>query len=111
VDKHCQHFVDMCKLFGYIACVIKSFQSKELSTLWTNGKSRIDSRMHKRILIRLDTLDSVTTIEGINIQGYNFHPLRGFKPTRYSVHVNGPWCITFEFLDGHVHQVDFEQYH
>ncbi len=25
------------------------------------------------------------------------HPLRGFRPTRYSVHVNGPWCITFEF--------------
>jgi proteic killer suppression protein len=27
------------------------------------------------------------------------------------VHVNGPWCVTFEFQDGHAYQVDFEQYH
>jgi proteic killer suppression protein len=35
--------------------------------------------------------------EEMNVPGFNFHPLRGFKPTRYSVHVNGPWCIAFEF--------------
>ena len=34
--------------------------------------------------------------------------LRGFKPPRYSVHVNGPWCVTFEFEGG---APDFEQYH
>ena len=39
------------------------------------------------------------------------HALRGFKPTRYSVHVNGPWCITFEFQDGDAYHVDLEQYH
>jgi toxin HigB-1 len=27
------------------------------------------------------------------------------------VHVNGPWCITFEFEDGDAIRVDFEQYH
>jgi plasmid maintenance system killer protein len=30
---------------------------------------------------------------------------------RYTVHVNGPWCITFEFDDGDALRVDFEQYH
>jgi proteic killer suppression protein len=25
--------------------------------------------------------------------------------------VNGPWCITFEFADGHAYEVDLEQYH
>jgi toxin HigB-1 len=25
--------------------------------------------------------------------------------------VNGPWCITFEFLDGDAVRVDLEQYH
>jgi proteic killer suppression protein len=39
------------------------------------------------------------------------HSLHGFNPTRYSVHVNGPWCITFEFDDGEACRVDFEQYH
>lgn len=33
------------------------------------------------------------------------------EPTRYSVHVNEPWCITFEFEDGDACRVDFEQYH
>ena len=37
--------------------------------------------------------------------------LRGFNPTRYTVHVNGPWCITFEFRDGDAYAIDFEQYH
>lgn len=37
--------------------------------------------------------------------------LKGFHPTRYSIHVNGPWCITFEFARGDVVRVDFEQYH
>ena len=46
----------------------------------------------------------------MNLPGYNFHPLRG-KPVRYSVHVSGPWCITFEFEGGNATRVDFEQYH
>ena len=35
----------------------------------------------------------------------------GHKPPRYSIHVNGPWCLTFEFEEGDAHRVDFEQYH
>ena len=26
-------------------------------------------------------------------------------------HVNGPWCITFEFNDGDAFRVDLDQYH
>jgi proteic killer suppression protein len=49
--------------------------------------------------------------EEMNVPGFDFHPLRGFKPMRYSVHVNGPLCITFEFEDGDACRVDFEQNH
>jgi toxin HigB-1 len=91
--------------------VIKTFKSKELSALFAGGRSKIDARLHRRIITRLDTLDRASSIENLMIEGYNFHPLRGFKPTRYTIHVNGPWCITFEFLEGHVFQVDLEQYH
>jgi plasmid maintenance system killer protein len=28
-----------------------------------------------------------------------------------SIHVNGPWCITFEWQDGKALRVDLEQYH
>ncbi len=91
--------------------MIKSFRSKELANLFATGKSKVDVRLQKRILLRLDTLDMATSIEGLAIQGYDFHALKGFKPTRYTVHINGPWCITFEFSEGHAFQVDLEQYH
>src|SRR5262249_26762840 len=56
--------------------------------------------MQARILRQLDRLDVIVRPEEMNVPGFDFHPLRGFKPTRYSVHVNGPWCVTFEFEDG-----------
>ena len=92
--------------------MIKTIMSKPLADLWSTGKTaKIDQKMHKRILVRLDRLDVAAAPEEMNIPGFNFHPLKGFRPTRYSVHVNGPWCITFEFEGGHATRVDFEQYH
>ncbi|PHR93483.1 MAG: plasmid maintenance system killer [Blastopirellula sp.] len=91
--------------------MIKSFDNKQLQSLWESGKSRIDARMHKRILRRLDRLDAATTPEDMNLPGFNFHALTGFNPTRYTAHVNGPWCITFRFENGDAIVVDYEQYH
>jgi proteic killer suppression protein len=88
--------------------VIRTFKSNALSELW--GKSsKIDAKMHKRIFARLDRLEAAPRPEEMNVPGFDFHSLRGFDPTRYSVHVNGPWCLTFE--DGDACRVDFEQYH
>src|SRR5436853_449333 len=33
----------------------------------------------------------------MNVPGLDFEALRGLKPTRCTVHVIGPWCVTFEF--------------
>jgi len=66
--------------------------------------------MHKRILIRLDRLNAVTAPEQMNLPGFDFHALKGLVPTRYTVHVNGPWCITFEMDSEDALRVDFEQY-
>ncbi len=68
-------------------------------------------RLLRRFDLGLDRLDVIVRPEEMNVPGFNFHSLRGFKPTRYSVHVNGPWCITFEFEEGDACRVDFEQYH
>ena len=92
--------------------MIKTFRNKALGDLWSTGRSsKIDSRMHKRIRMRLENLDVSVSPDSMNVPGFDFHALRGFVPTRYSVHVNGPWCITFEFEDGDAFRVDFEQYH
>lgn len=92
--------------------MIKSFRSKALATLFATGKSsKIDAKMHKRTLVRLDRLEIAERPEDMNLPGFNFHVLNGFNPTRYTVHVNGPWCITFEFDGTDAARVDFEQYH
>jgi proteic killer suppression protein len=92
--------------------MIKSFRNKALAQLWKEGAARkIDARMHNRILRRLDALDQAGRPEDMDIPGFDFHALRGHRPTKYTVHVNGPWCITFEFREGDAHRVDFEQYH
>jgi toxin HigB-1 len=92
--------------------VVRNFKSKALADLWEKGRTaKIDSGMHARVLRRLDRLDASTRPEEMNLPGFDFHPLKGFTPTRYTVHVNGPWCITFEFEAGDAFRVDFEQYH
>ena len=66
--------------------------------------------LQERCLRRLDALQQAVVPRDMDIPGFYFHALRG-KPTRYSVHVNDPWCITFEFEEGHAWRVDLEQYH
>jgi proteic killer suppression protein len=55
--------------------------------------------------------DLAVGAEEMNVPDFDFHSLQGFNPKRYSVRVNGPWCITFEFEDGEACRVEFEQYH
>lgn len=92
--------------------MLGSFRHKGLSQLWETGKTaKIDVRLQGRILERLDALDAAMQPEDMNIPGYDFHALRGFTATRYTVHVIGPWCVTFEFLGPDAMKVDLEQYH
>ena len=92
--------------------MIGTFRNKALAELWSRGTTgKVDAKMHKRIRRRLDALNGAVTPEGMTVPGFDFRVLKGHKPTRYTIHVNGPWCITFEFQEGHAGQVDFEQYH
>ena len=92
--------------------MIVSFRSKGLNELWAKSSTaKIDAKLHKRILARLDALDAAQRVDDMNIPGFDFHTLRGYAPTRYTVYVNGPWCITFEFQGQDATNVDLEQYH
>ena len=76
----------------------------------TGRSGRVAVDLHRRALVRLTAIDSAARLEALNQPGFDFHPLRG-RPRRYSIHVNGPWCITFEWRDGRALRVDLEQYH
>jgi len=91
--------------------MIRNFRHKGLKELFETGASRkVRSDLQARALRRLDALNDAEELSELSIPGFDFHPLRG-KPQRYSLHVNGPWCITFEWVEGHAVRVTLEQYH
>lgn len=91
--------------------MIRSWKSKGLKELFETGRSaKVRPDLHARIIRRLDAIRNAKTLRNLNMPGFDFHPLRG-KPQRYSIHVNGPWCITFEWEEDGPARVDLEQYH
>ncbi|MDA9982446.1 type II toxin-antitoxin system RelE/ParE family toxin [Gammaproteobacteria bacterium] len=91
--------------------MIRSFKHRGLKELFETGRSRrVRTDLQRRIIRRLDTLDSAGELAALNIPGFDFHRLHG-KPTRYSIHINGPFCLTFEWEDGDAMRVNLEQYH
>jgi len=59
------------------------------------------SSLQSRAVMILDILDQAENLLDLNLPGLDFHSLKGFRPKRYTVHVN----------DGEVHRVNLEQYH
>jgi len=95
----------------YTLLVIKSFRHRGLKELFEKGQSRrIAPDLQTRVIRRLDVMKAAKRPDDMNIPGFDFHALRG-KPQRYTVHVNGPWCVTFGWEDDGATDVDLEQYH
>ncbi len=93
--------------------MLQSFRKdqKALKELFETGHSaRVNPDLHQRCIRRLDALAAARKLPDLNLPGFNLHQLRGL-PRRYSIHVNGPWCITFEWSEPYAHRVALEQYH
>jgi toxin HigB-1 len=91
--------------------MIASYRHKGLKELAENGTSKkVRPDLHKRARIRLFALMAATDMKQLSQPGFDFHKLEG-KPLRYSIHVNGPWCITFRWDGGNATEVDLVNYH
>ena len=91
--------------------MIRWFGSRALAALWRNDDAaRIRPDLVKRIKVRLARLDVAAKPEDMNAPGFRVHRLPG-KPTRYTVHIDGPWCLTFEWEGEEAVRVDLVQYH
>jgi toxin HigB-1 len=91
--------------------MIKSFKHRGLAELFELGQSRrMRPDIQSRCLRRLEALDQAESLTELQVPGFNFHGLRG-APKRFSIHVNGPWCIIFEWEEGEALRVDLVQYH
>ena len=91
--------------------MIRSFRHKGLKELFEIGESRrLAPALQRRVAVRLSALAQAERPQDVNLPGFDFHGLHG-NPKRYSIHVNGPVCITFAFDGTDVIDVDLEQYH
>jgi len=92
--------------------VIKSFRHKGLRRFFEDGtKSGIQPKHADRLRLQLAALDTAQTIDDMDIPGYRLHPLKGRMKGRWSISVSGNWRLTFEFEDGNVNILDYEDYH
>ena len=92
--------------------MIRSFRHKGLRKFFESGNSAgIQPHHGKRLRMLLTALDTAFTIDDMNIPGIRLHPLKGSEKGRWSVWVNGNWRLTFEFVNGDVYILDYEDYH
>ena len=91
--------------------MLRSFRHKGLRDLYGNGASAgVRPDLQQRVLRLLHVLHQAQSLKDLNIPSFGLHPLQG-TPKRYALSVNGPWRITFEWIEGDAWRVDLEQYH
>jgi toxin HigB-1 len=84
---------------------------KALEAFWQHRDgSGLNPAFWKLIRIRLQALDAAQH-PGSLPRPWRPHRYPGTKPPRWSIDVNGPWRITFEWEGGHATQIDLEQPH
>lgn len=92
--------------------MIKSFRHKGLKRFYETGAKRgIQPQHAERLRMQLAALETAVSIDDMNIPGFRLHPLKGEETGRWSIWVNGNWRVTFEFVDGDAHVLDYEDYH
>ena len=108
---NCNKIIDNVSKNVTVYGMIRSFKHRGLAELFERGHSRrVQHDLQSRCLRRLEAVDQAESLIDLNMPGFNFHGLQG-APKRYSIHVNGPWCIIFEWEEGEALRVDLEQYH
>lgn len=92
--------------------MITSFRHKGLEAFYTSGTTRGIQAAHAAKLTRiLQMLDAATEPGGLNLPGFQLHPLKGKFKGQWSVWVNGNWRVTFRFAGMHAEIVDYQDYH
>ena len=91
--------------------MIRTFRSRALLAFWRRSDaSRLRADQVERVRKRLDALNAAQRPDDMNLPGFDFHKPRG-RPVRYTVHISGPWCITFEWEGEDAVRVGYQQYH
>ena len=80
--------------------------------LYEKGSAKgIQSNHARKLRMQLAALDTAQSIEDMDIPGYRLHQLKGERKGYWAITVNANWRLTFEFVDGNVHILNYQDYH
>jgi proteic killer suppression protein len=92
--------------------VIKPFRHAGLEKLFRDGsKAGINPAHADKLRYQMATLNRTTDPRGMNVPGWNLHPLQGELAGHWAVKVNGNWRLTFHFEGQDAILVDYQDYH
>ena len=92
--------------------MIKSFKHKGLEKFYESGSTKgIQANHAKKLRMQLAALDTAQSIDDMDIPGYRLHQLAGDRKGIWTITVNGNWRLTFEFEEGNVYILNYEDYH
>jgi proteic killer suppression protein len=92
--------------------MIKTSKHKGIKLFLENGDhSGIQAKHRKRLRLQLTALNTAQVIDDLDLPGYRLHKLQGNRKDSWSITVNGNWRLTFEFINGDVYVLNYEDYH
>jgi len=92
--------------------MIKSFKHKGLEKFYESGSTKgIQANHAKKLRMQLAALDTAQSIDDMDIPGYRLHQLTGDRKGIWTITVNANWRLTFEFEEGNVYILNYEDYH
>ena len=92
--------------------MISSFKHKGLENFYKKGSTKgIQGDHVNKLRMQLAALDSAQKIEDLDIPGYRLHSLKGNQKGLWSITVSSNWRLTFEYFEGNVYILNYEDYH
>jgi proteic killer suppression protein len=92
--------------------MIRSFASKATEQLYNDELVRAFSGIERQARRNLQLLNAVRSLDDLRVRpGYRPEALKGDRSGSHSIRINDKWRICFNWLDGHVFDVEIVDYH
>jgi proteic killer suppression protein len=93
--------------------MIRSFNDKEVESIWQGAVSRrLPSDIQLVARRKLRMLNAAISLEDLRIPPANrLEALKGNRKGQYSIRINDQWRICFRWNDGDAHDVEIVDYH
>ena len=92
--------------------MIKSIKHTGLLLFFKTGKtSGIQATHARKLRLQLSALHTASVIDDIDLPGYRLHQLKGNRKKCWSIQADKNWRLIFEFIDGDIYLLNYEDYH